>query len=72
MPLKDVAKAGGWRDPNTLLTCYQQSDEGTLTRVVLAAGKLCEIGVKELPHFLPQGEETETPTDGPALALVRS
>jgi hypothetical protein len=45
MPLKDVAQAGGWRDPNTLLLCYQQPDQETLTRVVLDAGKLCETGV---------------------------
>ncbi len=40
MPLKDVAEAGGWRDPNTLLKCYQQPDEATMTRVVLEPGKL--------------------------------
>jgi len=28
LPLKDVAKAGGWKDPNTLLICYQQPDLG--------------------------------------------
>jgi integrase len=42
MPLKDVAEAGGWRDPNTLLKCYQQPDEATMTRVVLEPGKLRE------------------------------
>ncbi len=36
----DVAEAGGWRDPNTLLKCYQQPDEATMTRVVLEPGKL--------------------------------
>ena len=42
MPLRDVAEAGGWRDPNTLLKCYQQTDEATMTRVVLEPGKLRE------------------------------
>ncbi len=28
-PLKDLAYLGGWKDPKTLLTCYQQPDEGT-------------------------------------------
>ena len=77
LPLKDVARAGGWRDPNTLLICYQQPDEGTMTRVVLEPGKLCEKGVvdmsaEKLPHFLPHQGERETPADWPALALVRT
>ncbi len=40
MPLKDVAAAGGWRDPTTLVKCYQQPDEETICRVVLEAPKL--------------------------------
>jgi len=42
MPLRDVAEAGGWRDPNTLLKRYMQPDEATMTRVVLEPGKLRE------------------------------
>jgi integrase len=77
LPLKDVAKAGGWKDPNTLLICYQQPDEGTMTRVVLEPGKLYERGVvnasgEKLPHYLPHQGEIETPADRPALALVTS
>jgi hypothetical protein len=44
MPVKDVAEAGGWRDTATLLRSYQQSDESTLTEVVLAAPKLTGNG----------------------------
>ncbi len=40
MPVKDVAAAGGWSDTATLLKSYQQSDEATLTQVVLDAPKL--------------------------------
>ncbi len=40
MPIKDVAAAGGWSDTATLLRSYQQSDEATLTQVVLEAPKL--------------------------------
>ncbi len=40
MPVKDVAAAGGWSDTATLLKSYQQSDEATLTQVVLEAPKL--------------------------------
>lgn len=27
LPLKDIAEAGGWKDVETLVTCYQASDE---------------------------------------------
>jgi hypothetical protein len=48
MPLRDVAAAGGWKDPGTLLKCYQQPDEETLTRVVLEAPKLVSRGSEGL------------------------
>ncbi|HWE43357.1 MAG TPA: hypothetical protein VG432_12670 [Gemmatimonadaceae bacterium] len=32
--LKDVAAAGGWKDTETLLTCYQQPDTVTLLAVM--------------------------------------
>ena len=32
--LKDVAAAGGWKDTETLLTCYQQPDTDTLVAVM--------------------------------------
>ncbi len=44
MPVKDVAAAGGWSDIATLLKSYQQSDEATLTQVVLEAPKLTAEG----------------------------
>jgi integrase len=44
MPVKDVAAAGGWSDTATLLRSYQQSDEATLTQVVLEAPKLTTNG----------------------------
>ena len=34
--LKDLCYMGGWKNPQTLLTCYQQPDEGTM-RAALAA-----------------------------------
>jgi integrase len=46
MPLKDVQAAGGWKDSQTLLTCYQQADEATIAHVVLEAPKLRENGVE--------------------------
>ncbi|MBI4502807.1 MAG: tyrosine-type recombinase/integrase [Gemmatimonadetes bacterium] len=40
MPLVDVKAAGGWRDTQTLLTCYQQADEETMLRVMASPVKL--------------------------------
>jgi integrase len=61
MPLRDVAAAGGWRDPTTLLKCYQQPDEETMRRVVLEAPKLLSRPVRRLevtPKATP-GEAAE-------------
>lgn len=38
--LKDVAAAGGWKDVETLLTCYQQPDQDTLLAVMSEPRKL--------------------------------
>lgn len=46
MPLKDVAAAGGWKEPRTLLICYQQTDQATMDRVVLEAPKLRAKGIE--------------------------
>jgi len=53
MPLKDVAAAGGWKDIETLVRCYQQPDEETLASVVLEAPKLrsaSEVTPNATPH----------------------
>lgn len=42
LPVKDVAAAGGWKDTQTLLTCYQQADEHTLLEVMSCPKKLTE------------------------------
>jgi hypothetical protein len=42
LPLKAVADAGGWKDTNTLLTCYQQSDDATLLAVMSVEQKRFE------------------------------
>jgi hypothetical protein len=36
LPLKDLCYLGGWKDPKTLLTCYQQPDEEGMRRALLA------------------------------------
>ena len=44
LPLVDVKATGGWRDTNTLLTCYQQTDEASMLRVMEAPRKLRGAG----------------------------
>jgi integrase len=44
LPLVDVKATGGWRDTNTLLTCYQQTDEASMLRVMEAPRKLRGTG----------------------------
>lgn len=39
-PLRDVAEVGGWKDTETLLTCYQQPDSETLLSVMSEPHKL--------------------------------
>jgi integrase len=41
--LKDVAAAGGWKDTDTLLQCYQQPDTETLLAVMSEERKLREV-----------------------------
>jgi hypothetical protein len=40
LPLSDVMAAGGRKDTQTLLTCYQHADEETMLRVMEAPVKL--------------------------------
>jgi len=42
-PIKDLAAAGGWRDTETLLQCYQQPDKDTLLEVTSEVRKVREI-----------------------------
>jgi len=43
MPLVDIAAAGGWKDPNTLLRSYARPDDATLLAVVTNPQKLREV-----------------------------
>ena len=45
LPLTDVAAAGGGRDTETLLTCYQQPDTQTLLAVMAEERKVREIHI---------------------------
>lgn len=34
VPLKDLADLGGWKSPQTIVTCYMQSDEATMRQAL--------------------------------------
>ena len=42
-PIQDVMAAGGWSDPTSLQTIYQQADDATLYRVVSQPNELREV-----------------------------
>ena len=42
LSLVDVAAAGGWKDTQTLLTCYQQPDTETMLAVMSEPRKVME------------------------------
>ena len=45
-PLKDLAHLGRWKDPKTLLTCYQMADERTQRRALDGRRKLRASGLE--------------------------
>ena len=45
LPLKDVAEAGGWKDTETLLACYQQPDDETLLAVMSEPRKVHDAAI---------------------------
>lgn len=46
LPLVDVKAAGGWKDTETLVTCYQQADEETMLKVMASPVKLVSRKVR--------------------------
>ena len=54
-PLKDLAHLGRWKDPKTLLTCYQMADERThfrTTFLTLLAGQRLIVLLQRQGHHL--------------------
>ena len=45
LSIKDVAAAGGWKDTETLLTCYQHADRETMLAVMSEPRKVTDGGV---------------------------
>ena len=50
LPITDVAAAGGWKDTETLLTCYQQADTQTLLAVMAEERKVHEEHIARAMH----------------------
>ncbi len=65
LPIKDVAAAGGWSEPTTLLRCYQQPDEKTLLEVMNATGR------KKSPSRTKQRGQN-SPSNGPTKSNKKS
>jgi hypothetical protein len=40
VPLKDLSYLGGWKDPQTLLACYQRADEETMQQALRTRAEL--------------------------------
>jgi len=47
LPITDIAAAGGWKDTETLLTCYLQADTQTLLAVMAEERKVHEQHIAE-------------------------
>lgn len=45
IPLKDLAHLGGWKDPATILKCYQTPDEATQRAALEQRQSLCVGGL---------------------------
>ena len=40
VPLKDLCHLGGWKDPQTILKCYQRPDERTMRAALEQRGQV--------------------------------
>jgi integrase len=40
VPLKDLAELGGWKNAQTILTCYQQADKATMQQALATRQRL--------------------------------
>ncbi len=40
VPLKDLMALGGWKDPKTVIQCYQQADHSKLSSIPAVTGRL--------------------------------
>lgn len=67
VPLPDLCHLGGWKDPQTVLRCYQRPDVGTMRAALASRARLNGRGVLERPNRhrestpRPQLAETKRP-----------
>ena len=47
VPLKDLCLLGGWKEPQTVLKCYQRPDECTMRDAMEQRGRLLATGLVE-------------------------
>ena len=43
-PLKDLCQLGGWKDPQTVLKCYQTADEESMREALSRRQTLRQVG----------------------------
>ena len=63
IPLKDLCHLGGWKDPQTVLKCYQKADVATMRAALASRASLRGGGV-----FRPNRHRESTPQPIPANA----
>jgi hypothetical protein len=44
-PLKDLCQLGGWKDPQTILKCYQTADEDRMRAAMANRQPLLRVGI---------------------------
>jgi hypothetical protein len=44
VPLKDLCQLGGWKEPQTVLKCYQKPDEATMREALASRTQLHAAG----------------------------
>lgn len=50
VPLPDLCQLGGWKDPKTILKCYQRPDVGTMRAALASRARLGSSGALERPN----------------------
>jgi len=50
VPLPDLCLLGGWKDPKTILKCYQRPDVGTMRAALATRARLGSSGALERPN----------------------
>jgi hypothetical protein len=43
-PLNDLCHLGGWKEPQTVLKCYQQADEATMRQALEGRKQVAVLG----------------------------